>query len=91
MLDFSKTFKSLSSHSKSCAYSPRRFWTKQERAWVTVRTVTKQVKMAEFPELGRQCDVQICKQLGESQLCAFVFFFHWLNVEGLNYRLQGHF
>lgn len=52
-----------------------------------VRTVTKQVNMAEFPELGKHCDVQICKQLGESQLCVFVFFFHWLNVQGLNYGI----
>lgn len=80
MLDFSTTFKSLSSHSKSCAFSPRRFWTKQERAWVPVRTVTKQNNMAEFPELGKHCDVQTCKQLGKSGLVDLCSFFHWLNV-----------
>lgn len=80
VLDFSTTFKSLSSHSKSCAFSPRRFWTKQERAWVPVRTVTKQNNMAEFPELGKHCDVQTCKQLGKSGLVDLCSFFHWLNV-----------
>ena len=52
----------------------------QEREWVPVCTATKQVNMAEFPELGKHCDVQTCKQLGESLLSRLVFFVQWLNV-----------
>lgn len=74
-------------HSKVCRvihshvrFSTRRSGRWQERAWVPICTATKQINMAEFPELGKHCDVQTCKQLGKSQLCGFVFFCHYHNV-----------